>query len=72
MITDQIFSCVHVTSNTQFWNSLGILDRLGLLVYNATYSWHVPVILQHTFLLLMLLLLLLVDKTPRWLVAHDR
>lgn len=36
MITDQFFSCVHVTSNTQFWNSLGILDRLGLLVYNAT------------------------------------
>lgn len=44
----------------------------GFSVYNASYSWRVPVILQCIFLLPMLLLLLLVDETPRWLAAHDR
>lgn len=31
MITNQTVSCVHATFDTQFWNSLGVLDRLRLL-----------------------------------------
>ena len=30
MITNQAFRCMHATFDTQFWNSLGILDRLRL------------------------------------------